>query len=360
MRDGAGSGVQVDIVVVTGSRNYSLAARVTDSYPESAATPTERQEIVTMTTTRNACLALTLAFALLSGCASSHGGGARFLEPDFDPPIALPAHPADAGPLVAIDAAHHNYHTADGRYATFAQLARKDGYRVVEHAEPLSAESLAAIDVLVVANALAEENVASWTLPTPSAFTAVEIEVLVKWVEGGGALLLIADHMPFPGAAEELWKAFGVYTLNGYAVSADGGRAPIVFDRESGTLIEHPITEGVESVASFTGQGFRAVSVVEPLLVLPQGTLVRMTTTAGELEGAPTLPADHLLQGAVLRRGEGRVAFFGEAAMFSAQRILLDGTVITFGMNAEGAEGNVDFVRNVLRWLSEEWIDDAG
>jgi hypothetical protein len=48
--------------------------------------------------------------------------------------------------------------------------------------------------------------------------------------------------------------------------------------------------------------------------------------------------------------GEGRVAFFGEAAMFSAQ--LAGPEQHPAGMNAPGAEENFQFVLNVLHWLS--------
>ena len=38
-----------------------------------------------------------------------------------------PAFPAAAGPVVCIDEAHNNFHTADGRYWAFAELLRQDG-----------------------------------------------------------------------------------------------------------------------------------------------------------------------------------------------------------------------------------------
>ena len=46
--------------------------------------------------------------------------------------------------------------------------------------------------------------------------------------------------------------------------------------------------------------------------------------------------------------GSGRAAFFGEAAMFSAQ--LSDKQPM--GMNAPMAEQNFQFVLNVMHWLS--------
>ncbi len=48
----------------------------------------------------------------------------------FKPPIAKPAYAAGKGPRVVIDGGHHNFHTVDGRYAPFANLLRRDGYRL--------------------------------------------------------------------------------------------------------------------------------------------------------------------------------------------------------------------------------------
>ena len=47
--------------------------------------------------------------------------------------------------------------------------------------------------------------------------------------------------------------------------------------------------------------------------------------------------------------GSGRAAFFGEAAMFSAQ--VAGPSRRPMGMNAPGAEQNHRFVLNVMRWL---------
>jgi hypothetical protein len=46
--------------------------------------------------------------------------------------------------------------------------------------------------------------------------------------------------------------------------------------------------------------------------------------------------------------GSGRTAFFGEAAMFTAQRSGNE----RMGMNAALAEQNFQFVLNVMHWLS--------
>jgi hypothetical protein len=57
-----------------------------------------------------------------------------------------------------------------------------------------------------------------------------------------------------------------------------------------------------------------------------------------------------MLQGVALGVGSGRVAMFGEAAMFTAQRSGPEGRPM--GMNHPDAPHNAQFVLNVLRWLS--------
>ena len=66
----------------------------------------------------------------------------------------------------------------------------------------------------------------------------------------------------------------------------------------------------------------------------------------------PSLPARGLLQGGVKSPGNGRAAFFGEAAMFTAQHAGAQRQPI--GMNAPGAEANHRLVLNVVHWLSRK------
>lgn len=277
----------------------------------------------------------------------------------YEPVVERPTYAAAASPQVLIDEAHCNFHTAEGRYKPFADLLRGDGLVVEPLDAAFSAESLAGADVLVIANALGEAQCERWKLPTASAFRNDEIEALAVWVEEGGALLLIADHMPFPGANEKLARAFGLVFIDGYARPDEGG-SRIAFERATGTLGDHPITEGrsgderIESVTSFTGQGFRSLDDdIVPLMTLPAGTTMHMTREAGEFEDdTARFSAEGLLQGAVFIHGKGRVAVFGEAAMFSAQEIHRDGNIIKFGMNADGAEDNPQFLLNVMHWLT--------
>jgi hypothetical protein len=274
----------------------------------------------------------------------------------FRPPLASPAYGFDTGPLVAIDEAHVNFHKVDGRYAPFASLLRRDGYRVRANTVPFTRAVLDSFRVLVIANALAPQNEGRWVLPNPSAFTGAEIAIVREWVRDGGSLLLIADHMPMAGAAADLAAEFGAMFGNGFAADSAGNTGPYRFRRDDRTLRPHPIFEGrnrserIDSVTSFTGQAFRLVGAGAPLMVLGKSTLILPVVAWQFPDSIPRMRADGMLQGAALEFGRGRVVLLGEAAMLSAQ---LGGPQRQpMGMNHPVAAQNPQFVLNVLRWLT--------
>ena len=165
----------------------------------------------------------------------------------FNPEVTSPAFIHGQGPVVLVDEAHFNYHTAEGRYKPFAELLRSDGYVVRRLTSRFTAKSREEGDILVISNALAEENTEDWVLPTPSAFTESEIRAVGEWVGGGGSLMLIADHMPFPGAASHLAASFGVLFNNGYAIDPIAESGLMTFRRLQNSLRTHPITNGRDS-----------------------------------------------------------------------------------------------------------------
>jgi hypothetical protein len=303
---------------------------------------------------RDQLLLSVIVVCLVTGAA--HAQQAPDLK--YRPPLPRPAYEGKQGPRVAIDEAHHNFHTADGRYKPFAEFLRRDGYRVTGLAETLSADSLESVDVLVIANPLNRRNVKNWSLPTPSAFTRDEIVALRTWTEQGGSLFLIADHFPFPGAAGELAKAFGVEFSNGFATP--GNRKPGQRDTfEYGTgLMKNAITRGradkerITKVATFVGSAFKLPKDATAILVFGDNSVSLETRKASErtFETPPKVSIDGWCQGAVLKIGSGRVALFGEAAMFSAQ--LAGARKRPMGMNAPEAKQNHQLLLNVMHWLT--------
>ena len=278
-------------------------------------------------------------------------------DSDFAPPIPNPAYQSGKGPTVLIDEGHHNFHTATGRYKPFADLLRRDGYVVRGSSSLFTKESLEGARVLVIANALTPRNEEDWTLPTPSAFTDAEVAVVRDWVRGGGSLLLIADHMPFPGAVATIAKAFDVTFSNGFAFPVDDQNSPIVFSRDSGALADHAVsrgrddTERIAKVATFTGSAFRVGKGATPILVFKAKVVSLEPKEAWSFDkDTPRTDVSDWCQGAVMRHGKGRVAIFGEAAMFSAQLAGPDRKPM--GMNSPVAAENARFLLNVTHWLT--------
>jgi hypothetical protein len=285
-------------------------------------------------------------------------GGGQVADTAFDAAVPRPAFATGQGPLVLLDEGHFNFHTLAGRYAPFARLLRRDGFEVRALRGRISPDSLAPARILVIANALGEANAAplNWSLPIQAAFQPDEIEAIQRWVSQGGSLFLIADHMPFPGAVETLARAFGILLLNGFATDSSCSEDEFMFRRSDGTLSIHPITQGrgpgerVDSVRSFTGEAFRLLSG-RSILTLEPGAVVLLPTRAWSFsDSTPRLSGAGMWQGGVLLHGRGRVAVFGEAAMFSAQ---LSGTPRRpMGMNAPNAGQNAQLLLNVVHWLA--------
>jgi hypothetical protein len=182
-------------------------------------------------------------------------------------------------------------------------------------------------------------------------------------VDEGGSLLLIADHMPLAGVAAKLASAFGVEFYDGFAVKGFPDAAsrnaafdtPTIFSLETQTLLPHVITQGrtkqeaVTSIRSFTGQAFQVPESAQVLMRLPDDFVLLMPEKAWEFgPDTKTIPVGGWSQGAIMPFGSGRAAFFGEAAMFSAQMTNSE----LLGMNAPMAEQNFQFVLNVMHWLS--------
>lgn len=270
-------------------------------------------------------------------------------DPNADLSVAAPAWPTGAGPRVAIDGGHVNFHTYEGGYGPFSGVLAHDGFRVEGLSTPLTAENLAPFAVLVIANPLnAVNGNGNWSLPTPSAYTPAEIAAVKTWVEGGGSLLLIADHMPFAGAAHDLAAAFGVTFENAFAIE---GQGPESFTRENARMHADILTDRVDHVLSFTGSSFTAPAAT-PVLTLDAGFRIITPQVAWRFDGQPTRPATRTdLRLARMEIGRGRVVIGGEAAMFTAQIAGPQGR-IRMGMNAPGAEQNKAMALNVMHWLA--------
>lgn len=156
--------------------------------------------------------------------------------------------------------------------------------------------------------------------------------------------------MPMAGAATDLGAAFGIAFDNGFAMRVNQN-GPDLFTRSNGGLGEHAVTAGITQVRSFTGSAFTAPAAAHVLMRLDARYTVLMPETAWQFsEATPRVSGADRLQGVLLEVGRGRVAVFGEAAMFTAQTQGANGAPM--GLRAPGAEQNKQFALNVMRWLA--------
>lgn len=288
-----------------------------------------------------------VAVALLFFCKSL--AAQQIPDTLFTPNVTPARYSSGNGPVVTIDEAHHNFHTATNRFKPFANLVENDGYQVRRGTEKFSRQSLRQTDILVVSNALNEKNVEEWVLPNPSAFTDDEIESVRQWVTDGGSLLLIADHMPFPGAAEKLASVFGFTFYNGFALTDQIVFAPELFCYANNRLKKHQVLAGLDSILTFTGQGFGIPPNATPILALDKEFYMLLPERAWAFDdNTKRMEGQGKYQGALLSFGKGKVAVFGEAASFSAQ--IAQG-MFHMGFNHPHARHNAQLALNIIHWL---------
>lgn len=296
---------------------------------------------------RRAITAVAILFALSSEAHSQQ----QRADPDFKPVADKPAY-TKHHPKILFDEAHHNFHTASGRYKPFADLITSDGCVITPNTEKFTAKSLKGFDVLIIANAMGAERMGTEEAQNP-AFTVKESRAVRDWVKAGGALLLITDHYPMGSAAERLAKQFGID-------SSTGATEEYTFEKGAG-LGDHAILKGrndserVKKVGTFTGQSLKGPPGSEQFLKLPDDATERVPDPENPFRNKPlTRSAKGRCQAVALKFGKGRVVMLGEAAMLSAQ-LAPDGS--KFGMNVEGTD-NKQFALNVIHWLTG--LLDAG
>ncbi len=273
-------------------------------------------------------------------------------DPEFDASVENPAYKKD-GPRVLFDEVHHNFHTTEGRYKPFVDILMNDGYRVIRNRQPFTKTSLSSFKILVISNALgAEEDDDEGA--DKSAFTDAEIQAVHDWVKSGGALLLIADHAPFGGAAAALANKFGVEMSKGYTFDEQNAVAEspshLIFSRENKLLASHSITEGrnenerINLLRSFTGQSLKGPEDSIAILKLSDAA-----TDRPGYDSSTSTSAAGRAQAVALKFGKGRVVVQGEAAMLSAQVSGPENR--RMGMNVPGND-NKQYLLNLVHWLS--------
>ena len=272
----------------------------------------------------------------------------------YNPPILHPSYAKGQGPVIFIDQGHNNIHILNGRLRSTAKLLRRDGYRVLSYEGQFESSRLKEGKVLMIVNAVHKSNIEDWTLPTPSAFSDDEIKSVTDWVYQGGSLFLIADHMPFAGAASKLASQFGFILHNGFAL--DTIRRDDYFFRTDNTLHDNIITNGnnpdewIDSILTFTGHAFEIPEDATPIMTFSEAYMQWCPDTAWKFQNTIPEVITGYSQGAFKKFGEGRVVILGEAMMITAQ-LAVGLSWKKIGMNSPQAPYNYQLLLNITRWL---------
>lgn len=290
-----------------------------------------------------------------------------FVIPDkLYSPNFTPEYEKGKGPDLYVDEAHANHHTASGLYKTFAEILEKDGYNVKPFTNKFSEESLNNVKLLVISNAIHSKNSKRWEQPIFSAFEEAEMQQLTKWVENGGSLFLIADHMPFSSSAKELASKFGFTFYGGTAMKKKGETKKLkgevdLFYRSANTLMKNAITDGrnaseyVDSIATFTGQAFEIPDSAQQILVFNNEYEQFAPKAHGQIESTDEAQdITGFSQGAFMNFGKGRIVVFGEAAMFTTQ-LPAGLSWKKIGMNSSKATNNYKLLLNIIHWLDKKY-----
>ncbi|RYD58666.1 MAG: hypothetical protein EOP56_03505 [Sphingobacteriales bacterium] len=276
----------------------------------------------------------------------------QVVDSEYTPVISQPIYDKEKGPTVVVDGGHHNFHTLDDKFAPFGKVAHMHGFRVHSRAGKIEAQDLKSIKILVIANALNAQNVDSWKQPVQPAFTSEEVKAINNWVHDGGSLFLIADHMPFAGAAAGLAASFGFTFNDGFAMCRPRRKFDL-FTYADSTLLHSELTnmhQPIDSIVTFTGQAFGIPAGATSVLTFDPAYMVLMPEVAWEFSNEmKMLPAGGMSQLAYTTYGKGKVVAAGEAAMFTAQRV----GDVRIGLNAPYAPNNIRLLTSILEWLAK-------
>ncbi len=286
--------------------------------------------------------------------------GQQIVDSSFEVIISKPTFVLGKGPVILLDEAHNNGAKLNTAFYPLSKGLLKDGYQIKTLDKSIKKEILEGVDILVIIDPLSSQNIDRWELPTPSPFDDIEMNAIEQWVIRGGSLFLVADHMPFAGAASKLAQTFKVEFINGFAIDTLGWDVTN-FKREDKSLINHPIVQGrnqneqIHKVVSYFGQCFTTSNPnMNPILVFQDENVVSyQPKKAWRFDTHTTLfPARGYYQGLAGNYGEGRIVILGDSGMISAHLIGKNSRPI--GMNAPDAQDNFQFALNIFHWLSKE------
>jgi hypothetical protein len=177
--------------------------------------------------------------------------------------------------------------TAPHQGKALADHLRSLGHTVRELPRPttITAALLSDFELVIRANGL-------------GAYTAAEIAAYDAWVQGGGNVLLLADHHPTDGLAAHFGLDFRGITEG---------------QRQLSTFSAHPITAGVGPIFYGAGSGILGHPPSSTVIGrLSAGTFLDLNDDHIKQPGEPSAPAGL----GVMPLGKGRIVFCGDTNLW--------------------------------------------
>jgi len=222
---------------------------------------------------------------------------------------------------IAFDEAHKEVHRISDDYKSFRDFLEQSGFEVRSITEgPLTLTKLRAYSVIV--------------LPLPrKSLSREEINSIVKFVEGGGGLLIIGDcggDQFWGGNINNLSSIFGL-TFNPDILRTS--EEPVIINR----FKQHPITVDVTKIVCLTGSSINIVGDAYGLASASDGVWAdRLTGHIGILDPGESY-GQNVTVLAVSNFGLGRVVCLGSSTVFINSNLISDHKKLGL---------------NILKWLS--------
>jgi hypothetical protein len=187
--------------------------------------------------------------------------------------------------------------------------------------------------------------------PTRSgrALDDAEVDALVRWIDGGGAALVVAGHEPNEPGLAPLFAALGLGLRGGHAHHPDhrnpqGGRCSWFTLRRGDGVCDHAITTTLPlaTVGYYCG-GALTCAPEHAVLRFPTGT-----TASAE----PTTHAEALFGMCALPLGRGRVAVTLDRGIFRCQEVETAEGIVHLTLGDPGLDNAALFVAT-MRWLAQ-------
>ena len=271
------------------------------------------------------------------------------IDTTFDLTVASPSCRENC-PTILIDDMHDNVTLTKGwDFISLFNLFSNDGFKVIRGRAKFSEESLAKVNVVVIAGGVLDKE---------------ESLILNNWIRNGGALLALAHHDGKDLYFEYL-KSLGVQTLEIEATQdslhgllRDGftnNPAYIYFSAEEKMLGSHPIIKGRNSSETVKRvQTFGSSTIIGPpgsinLLPLSKSSVDFMSIDTRVISRVPVKTKGMRSHGIAFNFGKGKVVVTDAWALKAL--IFEPSERGRMGMNTPGND-NKQFALNIVRWLT--------